>query len=127
MPISVDWGNIDKTMLICRFDRYWRANDFFKSINQCYILTQRQIHPVDLVLDFQGSLLPPFTLLSIAQVSFRRAPHNTGSIIMICHKVFWSRLDNIFVPMYRSEAHHIQFARDANAMYELLAMLPAAV
>jgi hypothetical protein len=70
MPVTIDWGNAEKTISHMKFVRPWNWDEYYAAYQKGYEMTESVDHKVNIIMDFTESAghLPPSAL-----THFRRA------------------------------------------------------
>ncbi|MCU0513617.1 MAG: hypothetical protein MUE40_13740 [Anaerolineae bacterium] len=76
MPITIDWYNPEKTLIVLRVEETWNWQDLLNAIDAQNALTDSVPHVVDVITDATRSqpMLPPAALSSFRSVVQRLKP-----------------------------------------------------
>jgi hypothetical protein len=83
MPISVEWGNVEQTIISLTFVTPWTWDEFYEMHNQVATLTVGVDYVVDTLVDVsKGRSLPPNALTHLSKGA-SKIPPNQGIIAAV--------------------------------------------
>ncbi|MBI5668525.1 MAG: hypothetical protein HZC41_11015 [Chloroflexi bacterium] len=121
MPITLDWDNDDKTILLERFISPWTIEEYYRLIDDEAALMAQVSHPVHLILDGSQSPLAPRQMFTGIQYALKRLPPNQGLIVFVRA----NRLLQLFIEVARQMSPQIAqatcYARSVEEARRLIA------
>ena len=73
MPVTVEWGNPEKTILHVKFVRPWNWDEYYGVYQEGYAMTESVEHKVNIIMDFSKN---DGRLPASALTHFRKAASN---------------------------------------------------
>jgi len=74
MPVTVEWGNAEKTILHVKFTRPWNWDEYYPIYADGYAMIETVTHKVNIIMDFSKS---DGRLPANALTHFRKAASNS--------------------------------------------------
>ncbi len=100
MPVTLEWGNTEKTLLNVNFEGKWTWDDVYKSLDEIYGLLGSVDHKVNTVFDFTRSASIPMNALTHLRATNRTVHSNQALVILVGLNLFMTKLIDIFVRVY---------------------------
>jgi len=119
MAIDIDWGNIEKTILIWTCDTEWTAEEYYDAVRVTKSLIESKSYDVDVMVDMQFNRMRPTMILQLAKFGLRNRAQNVGTVVLIYRNSFWLFLEETLQRIFAHELNFM-FAEDANEAYQLL-------
>lgn len=119
MAIELDWGNAEESLLIWTCDTHWTTDEYYKAVEVCVDMINRQPHKVDVIVDMQFNRMRPSLLLQLAKFGYRRRSRNVNTVVLIYRNSFWLFLEDMLQRIFANEFNFL-YAQDANEAYALL-------
>ncbi len=92
MTSYVDWGNVEETLLIMKFDSKWTYEDYRSLVEEALQQLDDKDHPVDLFIDLQFTYRFPKNLIHIMRGSSRFKHPNTRNVVVISSSTFVAKM-----------------------------------
>jgi hypothetical protein len=83
MPVSLEWFNADKTILLETFTGHWTLQDFCSLADQAADTLATVEHTVHLIVDLSNSAALAAPLTSGMRYALRKLPPNQGIIVFV--------------------------------------------
>ncbi len=86
MNITVEWANLEHTLLIYTFMEEWGWDDYYTATDQGRAMISAQSHPVDVIFDFSASRIVPTGALKHFGNMFRGfadQPSNLNRMVVV--------------------------------------------
>lgn len=127
MPITVDWGDFEETILVWKIEGNWTLEDYLVSRDQGTALAeQRAPVIVDVIADMRRSALMPHNIVAVIRDALEVARFAEGIITVITPTNYWTQLVHSMQKTYfRTVKFPIVFVRDVDAAYELVETVQA--
>ena len=107
--ITVEWANIEKTLLKWSFGQQWSREDFLASVYKSKIMVEEQSHTVHVVVDLSVSRIHPSSIVKLALNGMRQRSKNTGTIVVISPSNLWLRLYQYMKRVYAKDVLPVEF------------------
>jgi hypothetical protein len=121
MPVSVEWANADKTLVIQRIDGQWSMQEFHEVVQKSAQLLKTVDHEVDIIVDLSTTNYVPQGVLSGANRTESTVPPNQRLVVFVgakmMHKLLLS-LGKRLAPRAASQQHFVETMDDAYAFIE---------
>jgi hypothetical protein len=95
MPVQITWYDEGHTILYYRFEKTWKLEDVYDTLNTGLKMMSEVEHPVDSIFDFTRTGTPPPQMLSAARYAERHTPKNLRHTAICGLNPFLSVLANI--------------------------------
>lgn len=119
MPIVVDWGNVEETIIVWKFRKRWSEADFYAAVERSAALTKSVDMPVNYIIDLQHSISSPPNLLAISRAAMQNHNFsNQGVTTVITKSAFWQQLFEALANSVTYHIGHITFVSDVDAAYD---------
>lgn len=119
MPIEVDWGNQDETLLTMKIKGDWTAEELYQAQTDMLAMSQSKTHTVDAIVDMRTANLKMNGLLPVARQALRRRPRNIGTTAVITHTNFWQRIFQS-LPATLLNDFHVIFVNEVDEAYTVI-------
>jgi hypothetical protein len=84
MPISIEWGNAEKTIIVKRFWDFWDHSDVLTTLEIRNTMMAEVSHTVDVIDDFSAPFTAdPTRLMSAIRRAEKLMAPNMGIIVMV--------------------------------------------
>src|SRR5690348_16431814 len=83
MPIRVEWGNPEKTILLEIIEGQWTLADIYAMLEETDQMVGEVQHRVDIIADMTSAQFSSANLLSAISRTQRSASSNAGMIVVI--------------------------------------------
>lgn len=120
--ITVQWANINKTLLKWTFGHQWSRNDFMTACSQSSEMISQQPHKVHVVIDLSVSSISPKRVISLALTGMRMKQENTGTVVVISSNSLWLNLYQYMSRAYSGSVIPVQFVNAHHDAMKLLNM-----
>lgn len=95
MPISVDWGNADKTYTVFTFQGKWTWEEYHAAIEKGVDMVSDKPYVVNILIDMLDCNLFPNNMLSHFNTSMRQPPKKFDLAIVVSTSGFIQAIANI--------------------------------
>jgi len=124
VPISVEWANAEKTIILRRIWDYWDHNDVHQMTDTTCVMLSQVNHVVDVIVDCGAPFtVDPTRLISAVRRSEKLMPENMGIIVLVKANKFVQTLLNINrlnAPRLTSRARFVDTMSEAYMLLEKL-------
>ncbi|QPC83243.1 hypothetical protein G4Y79_02380 [Phototrophicus methaneseepsis] len=121
MPVSVDWANPEKTIVMQRIDGQWSMAEFYDVVQKSAQLLATVDHPVDIIVDLSTTNFVPQGVISGANKTESTVPPNQRLVIFVgakmMHKLLLS-LGKRLAPRAATHQHFVETMEEANGLIE---------
>ncbi|MBN2304519.1 MAG: hypothetical protein JXQ72_08590 [Anaerolineae bacterium] len=124
MPITIEWINEEKTVLLERFEGQWSLDDYFRLVDQAADHLDTVPHTVHIIADGTRSRLPPTRLFSGARYAARRKPPNQGITVFVGIDAFTETLIHIANRLLPGVAGTLRVVNTMAEAEQIIAQLP---
>lgn len=122
MPIIVDWGNLEETIIVWKFRNRWDETDFYDAVERSATLTQSTDACVDYIIDLRQSISSPPNLLAMSRAAIQNHNfENQGRTAVITKSSFWQQLFDTLLSSVRHFMGHVMFVDSVDAAYDVIA------
>lgn len=123
MGITVEWDNLEKTIILCTYRDTWTWEEFFWAAQKASALQDTVQHTVDMVLDMRDSASTPSGVTGKFREIARIHHPNTGIRVLVTHTDVIKVLFQVFASVYRPAARKYQVVDSLEKAYALIADL----
>jgi hypothetical protein len=122
MPITVDWGDFEETILIWKIEGNWNIDDYLAARDYALIMVQHRAGViVDVIADMRRSALMPQNIAWVIRDSLEIAQFNRGVVAVITPTSYWTQLVKTLQKTYfRTVKFPIYFVNTVDEAYELV-------
>lgn len=120
MPITVQWGNAQKTITETVFDEVWTLEEAHQMIDDIYALTTSVDHIVHAVWDFSNSRSSPTKLMSVGHHLNNRVIHSIGINVFVKANAFVKAMVLVVERMFSHDAQPLYFANSVEEAYQII-------
>ncbi|MEO8607692.1 MAG: hypothetical protein ABI690_07430 [Chloroflexota bacterium] len=121
MPITVEWANAERTVLLYRVTEHWTWDDFHSANQTTHDLLVSIDHPVDLICDFSTSqTIPPRVLSNIGRALRQKRPGNVRQIVVVGVTGLLRNLADVLRTLYPNATANIIDAHTIEHAFRLL-------
>lgn len=120
MPITVQWDNIEKTVIRWVFSGIWTWDDFAAAQPTCRDLLRSVSHAVDVIADMcDTASLPPDSFARYRQFERVTLP-NRDRVVLVTTNQFIRTMAKAFNQMFPNQPTHFILTASLNEARELL-------
>jgi hypothetical protein len=121
MPITVDWGDFEETILIWKIEGSWNIEDYLTARDDALqMVQQRAAVIVDVIADLRRSALLPQNIAWVIRDSLEVAQFNRGVVAVITPTSYWTQLVKTLQKTYfRTVKFSIYFVNTVDEAYAL--------
>ncbi|HLU09135.1 MAG TPA: hypothetical protein VK003_05675 [Oceanobacillus sp.] len=94
MPVSVEWGNEEKTFVIFTFEGNWTWEEYYQGRKRGIELGNEVPHVVNLIVDYSKSSMFPSNMLSHFGSSIDHNPKDFDICVIVTQSAFVNALVN---------------------------------
>ena len=130
MAITVEWDNVEQTVLRLTFLGSWNWNELFRAIDVAESMAARRPVRVDAILDLSdaatmlaGSILKP-SFRAQAQTLARRATGRHGRIVVVGANAWIVSMYGMFRGLLGARAGTVMFTDSLPQAYDMLSGAP---
>jgi len=121
MPITVEWVNAERTVLLYRFIANWTWDDYDAANILTGDLLASVDHPVNLICDFSGSTgIPPRVLSNIGRSLRQKRPSSLDQIVAVGVNGLLRNLADVLSTLYPAATANVIFAHTLDHAFRLL-------
>jgi hypothetical protein len=120
MPIQVEWGNTQKTIIHSTFSESWTLDEYHGMIDAMHKLVITVDHPVHFVSDFSNSKASPAKLLSTGRHVENTMTENSGINVVVNASGFLKAMANVSQKLFLKDVQ-IYFADSIEEAHQLIA------
>jgi hypothetical protein len=121
MPITVEWVNPERTVLLYRFVDNWTWEDYHAANHLTREMLESVHHAVDLICDFcDSTAIPPRVLTNIGRSLRQRRPANINQIIAVGITGLLRNLADVLCTLYPAATQAVIHAHTLDHAYRLL-------
>lgn len=124
MPISAEWGNAEKTVILKRVWGDWDHTDIHLTTDATNTMMAEVKHNVDIITDYSEPFkADPTRLISAIRRSEKTIPENMGFIVLVQANNFVKTLININrmnAPRLTARTHLVNSMPEAYALLQKL-------
>ncbi len=110
MPVTVQWGNPDKTFIVEAFHGQWNVNEIHQGMDTVQQLLDEVSYPVSFVVDLTGAVGFPANLSPVAGRFDRLFKDRMNQIVMVGANTYLKTVIGVLVRLMPSTLNGIQFA-----------------
>lgn len=123
MPITVDWGDMDETIIVWKFHFAWTVDDFRHAMQRTVQLKQQVGHDIYVICDLRPVLSYPPNLVTLALEMTKRYPEAAAITVVITPNEFWPRVFQLFQRVAPRQFQNARFVRQVDEAYEYITSL----
>lgn len=122
MPIRIDWGDYDKTLLIMSFNGRWTADEYYRAINDLYIYASERDHALELMVDVRHSVQPPQNLVTLIRSTLNQERAIAmDQVVVIVQSGFWQQIFSVARKVHGRELDTaVHFVESVDQAYSML-------
>ena len=120
MPIRVEWGNPEKTVLMEIVEGEWTLADIYGMLDEANKLISAVPHRVDIIADMTHARFSKSNLLSALSRAERRHPSNTGTVVAVKANSYLKAVAELARKVAPKALTNLQFVDDLEQAYGLL-------
>lgn len=120
MGFSVDWGNIEETILVAKIELRWTYEDYQQEFPGIIEALHSKDHTVDMIVDVRKAIINPPNLIGICRDALTQLTRFESRIVVITNSQFWQTLYTTIERMTPRLAMDIYFTRSVDEAYNLL-------
>ena len=121
MPITIEWANAERTVLLYCVVGQWTWDDFHAANELGEDLFASVDHPVDLICDFSTSQsIPPRVLSNIGRALRRKRPANLRQIVAVGVTGLLHNLADVLRTLYPQATANVIDVHTLDHAYRLL-------
>jgi hypothetical protein len=121
MPITVQWANAERTVVLYRVFEQWTWDEFHAANRLSNDLFGSVDHPVDLICDFSESQsIPPRVLSNIGRALRQKRPSNLRQIVAVGITGLLRNLADVLRTLYPNATANVIDAHTLDHAYRLL-------
>jgi hypothetical protein len=121
MPITVEWGNAEQSIVVIRYEGRWDGKDVHTALDQVFDMLSTVDHTVDFIVDMSQSKSTPTNLLAAAGRVERRAP-NTGRTVIVAVNTYLKAIADIARYVAPKTVGRTYFVKTLEEAYEVLSV-----
>ncbi len=121
MPITVQWANDEKTVLLESFADAWDLDDYTQMIDQAAELLASVPHIVDIVVDASRSRVPTTSLIPAIRYGIQKLPPNQGVTVWVKLHTFFKTLIYTAQKFSPRLAHSMFFVETLDDAFRVIA------
>lgn len=119
MPIEVDWGDQDETLITFKIRGDWTAEELYTAQTKMLEMSTSKAYTIDTIVDMRGANLKMNGLLPIVRQALRRRPDNSGATAVITQTNFWERIFKS-VPQTLLKDFNVVFVEEVDEAYAVI-------
>ncbi|GAB4475563.1 MAG: hypothetical protein Kow00124_16720 [Anaerolineae bacterium] len=123
MPITIDWANEERTIILETFGPQWTWNEFMNASVVKSMMMEAVGHRVDVIADARNTTLPPGAVQSIPYVVENAACYshpNGGAYIVVGGSPLIEAFARIYARTYLENGRRLLFAETIDEALALL-------
>ena len=120
VPIRVEWGNPEKTILKEIIEGEWTLADIYGMLDAADKLISQVPHRVDIIADMSSARFSKSNLLSTLGRIERRRPTNTGMIVAVKANTYLKAMAELARKVAPTALVNVQFADTLEQAQEIL-------
>ncbi len=120
MPIHLEWGNPEKTILFENLDGEWTLSDVYAMLDDCEKMVSSVMHRVDIIADLSNSHFSSGNLLTALSRAQRTQPPNVGLIIAVKANRYLKAMADVAATMWPRSTEKLRYVNSIEAAYALL-------
>ncbi|MCB9458161.1 MAG: hypothetical protein H6670_00825 [Anaerolineaceae bacterium] len=117
MGLSIDWGNVEETILIIKPALRWTDEDYHREIPLMVQKMQSKPYPVDVIIDLRQVMHNPPNLINICRDARLRFKDFDNLVVVISNNHFWQTLNNTVVRQMPGIKVNVFFTRSVDEAY----------
>ena len=119
MPITVSWGNPEKTAVYAVFGENWTLEEAHTMIDEMYALTSSVNHTVHTIMDFTDSHSSPAKLLTTGRHIENRTVPNSGVSVIVKANAFMKTMSQVITRLFLKETP-MYFAESREEAFQII-------
>lgn len=127
MPIYLEWGNPEKTILFQYVRGEWTLADTYAMLDDCETMLAAVPHCVDIIADLTHSRFSSGNLLSALSRIHHAHPRNIGLVVAVNADGYLRALAEAGEKLWPGSTENIRYAGSLEAAYTLLAEKNASI
>jgi hypothetical protein len=116
MPVEIDWGDQEETLLVIKIRGEWNASQLFTAQQKGCSLAETKPHLVDVIADMRAASVKMTGLVPLSRRAIQIRPTNLGYVAIITTTNYWAQIYRA-VPDTLKQALNIGFVNDVDAAY----------
>ena len=88
MPVTLEWFNADKTILLETFEGSWTLQDYYDLVDRAADRLATVEHPVHIIVEATRSATLPAQMTSGMRYALRKLPPNQGIVVFVGANAF---------------------------------------
>jgi hypothetical protein len=121
MPITVEWGNAEQTIIVIRYEGRWDVKDVHAGLDKVFDMLGTVDHTVDSIVDMSQSKSSPTNLLAAAGRVERKAP-NTGRTVIVNVNTYLKAIADIARYVAPKTVGRTYFVKSLEEAYQVLSV-----
>ena len=97
MPIEIDWGDLDNTIIVMIIKGRWTGEQFYTVVDDLHAMSNEQDAPVRLIADMRYTQSTPKNFLPMLKAVVKRPNFNIKHAIVVKRSNYWERLIQMLV------------------------------
>lgn len=121
MPITVEWGNAEQSIIVIRYEGRWDVKDMHAGLDKVFDMLSTVHHTVDSIVDMTQSKSSPTNLLAAAGRVERKAP-NTGRTVIVAVNTYLKAIADIARYVAPKTVGRTYFVKTLEEAYQVLSV-----
>ncbi len=123
MPIRVEWGNPDKTIILEIIEGQWTLADIYGMLEEVDQMVAEVPHRVDIIADMTSAQFSSANLLSAINRTQRSPTSNAGMIVVVKANRYIKALADVAARVVPKSTEQMRFVETMDEAHALLAKL----
>jgi hypothetical protein len=95
MPITVDWDNLQQTIILFTYNRPWTWREFDAAVEQTLALVNTVDHKVDIIFDLRNGGFPPRDAVWRFKTAAELSHPNVGQYVYVAPSMLAHFVKNV--------------------------------
>lgn len=95
MPIEVDWGNQEETLIVMKINGKWTSEEFNRAMSQLSELSKSKSYQPTLMADLRYAMYTPVGFLSTLRAAMRSREEMIDCAIVVTTSGLWQKMIDI--------------------------------
>jgi hypothetical protein len=122
--IAVDWGSVEETFIIWRFENMWLLSEFQAAHSLSSKMISSKAYPIDIIIDIRRLHFQSRFLHAALEIHRQQSPKNIGKTIILRQNDFMQNIFRLLDNFYPNFSKDFIFTDSVDVAYTLV--LPAA-